>query len=87
MVFPNSKEKANGMGEVPISAKLLRKREKKIDSRNAGKQAWCGTQQTWKEDEKSFCEPQGGCQGSGSVWDQPGACLTRVGVLGLDLPG
>lgn len=33
MVFTNSKEKANSMGEVPGSAKLLRKREEKIDSR------------------------------------------------------
>lgn len=50
--FPNSKEKANSTGEVPTSAKVLRKREEKIDSRNAGRQeAWCGTQQSWKENE------------------------------------
>lgn len=33
MVFTNSKEKANSMGEVPGSAKHLRRRKEKIDSR------------------------------------------------------
>lgn len=32
MVFTNSKEKANSMGEMPALAKLLKKRGKKIDS-------------------------------------------------------
>lgn len=50
MVFTNSKEKANSTGEVPGSAKLLRKREEKIDSRKCrGADLTLNPGKSWEE--------------------------------------
>lgn len=50
MVFTNSKEKANSMGEVPGSAKLLRRRKEKIDSRKCrGADSTLNPGKSWEE--------------------------------------